>query len=173
MGDKGAMFMGARIIGRVYAITDKAASASPRLSSGLTQPDGLAFRDRLLFVFAINKVYRYDKIEDNLDKLPEPVELTKAYDLPDTIHHNWKYVAFGPDGKMYVQVGANCNICEINPGVHGQIRRYNADGTGMEIVARGVRNTVGFDWHPVTKELWFTDNGRDWAGNAGPRTSST
>ena len=67
-----------------------------------------------------------------------------------------------------MQVGANCNICEINPGIHGQIRRYNADGSGMEIVARGVRNTVGFDWHPVTKELWFTDNGRDWAGNAGP-----
>ena len=70
---------------------------------------------------------------------------------------------------MYVQVGSNCNICEINPGIHGQIRRYNADGTGMEIVARGVRNTVGFDWHPVTKELWFTDNGRDWAGNDGPQ----
>ena len=69
---------------------------------------------------------------------------------------------------MYVQVGSNCNICEINPGIHGQIRRYNADGTGMEIVARGIRNTVGFDWHPVTKELWFTDNGRDWAGNGGP-----
>ena len=67
-----------------------------------------------------------------------------------------------------MQVGANCNICEINPGIHGQIRRYNADGTGMEIVARGVRNTVGFDWHPVTKELWFTDNGRDWAGDDGP-----
>jgi glucose/arabinose dehydrogenase len=108
------------------------------------------------------------KIEDNLDKLPEPVELTQAYGLPDTVHHNWKYVAFGPDGKMYVQVGANCNICEINPGTHAQIRRYNADGTGMEIMARGVRNTVGFDWHPVTKELWFTDNGRDWAGDAGP-----
>jgi glucose/arabinose dehydrogenase len=68
---------------------------------------------------------------------------------------------------MYVQVGSNCNICEINPGIHGQIRRYNADGTGMEIVARGIRNTVGFDWHPVTGELWFTDNGRDWAGNDG------
>ena len=70
---------------------------------------------------------------------------------------------------MYVQVGANCNICEVNPGIHGQIRRYNADGTGMEIVARGVRNTVGFDWHPLTGELWFTDNGRDWAGNDGPQ----
>jgi glucose/arabinose dehydrogenase len=78
-------------------------------------------------------------------------------------------VAFGPDGKLYVQVGANCNICEVNPGTHGQIRRYNADGTGMEIVARGVRNTVGFDWHPETKELWFTDNGRDWAGDEGPQ----
>ena len=69
---------------------------------------------------------------------------------------------------MYVQVGSNCNICEVNPGTHGQIRRYNADGTGQEIVARGIRNTVGFDWHPVTKELYFSDNGRDWAGNAGP-----
>jgi glucose/arabinose dehydrogenase len=169
MGDKGTMFMGTRTIGRVYAITDKGGKREAKaIVQGLTQPNGLAFKDGSLYVFAINKVYRYDKIEDNLDKLPEPVELTKNYDLPDTIHHNWKYVAFGPDGKMYVQVGANCNICEINSGTHGQIRRYNADGTGMEIVARGVRNTVGFDWHPVTKELWFTDNGRDWAGNAGP-----
>ena len=169
-GDKGTMFMGSRIIGRVYAITDKGGKREAKvLIQGLTQPNGLAFKDGSLYVFAINKVYRYDKIEDNLDKLPEPVELTKNYDLPDTIHHNWKYVAFGPDGKMYVQVGSNCNICETNPGIHGQIRRYNADGTGMEIVARGVRNTVGFDWHPVTQELWFTDNGRDWAGNDGPQ----
>jgi glucose/arabinose dehydrogenase len=170
-GDKGTVFMGTRVIGRVYAITEKDGKRSAKvLIQGLTQPNGLAFKDGALYVFAINKVFRYDKIEDNLDKekLPDPVELTQAYNLPDTIHHNWKYVAFGPDGKMYVQVGANCNICEINPGTHGQIRRYNADGTGMEIVARGVRNTVGFDWHPVTKELWFTDNGRDWAGNAGP-----
>jgi glucose/arabinose dehydrogenase len=170
-GDKGTVFMGTRGIGRVYAITEKDGKRTAKvIIQGQTQPNGLAFKDGALYVFAINKVFRYDKIEDNLDKekLPDPVELTQAYDLPDTIHHNWKYVAFGPDGKMYVQVGANCNICEINPGTHGQIRRYNADGTGMEIVARGVRNTVGFDWHPVTKELWFTDNGRDWAGNAGP-----
>jgi len=171
MGDKGTMFMGTRVIGRVYALTEKDGKRTPKvIIQGLTQPNGLAFKDGALYVFAINKVFRYDNIEDNLDKekLPDPVDLTKAYDLPDTIHHNWKYVAFGPDGKMYVQVGSNCNICEINTGIHGQIRRYNADGTGMEIVARGVRNTVGFDWHPVTKELWFTDNGRDWAGNAGP-----
>ena len=171
MGDKGTMFMGTRTIGRVYAITDKGGKRESKvIIQGLTQPNGLAFKDGSLYVFAINKVFRYDNIESNLglEKLPDPVDLTKAYDLPDTIHHNWKYVAFGPDGKMYVQVGSNCNICETNPGIHGQIRRYNADGTGMEIVARGVRNTVGFDWHPVTKELWFTDNGRDWAGNAGP-----
>jgi glucose/arabinose dehydrogenase len=170
MGNKGTLFMGTRIIGRVYAITNKDGKREAKvLLQGLTQPNGLAFKDGSLYVFAINKVFRYDNIEDKLDNPGNPVELTEAYNLPDTVHHNWKYVDFGPDGKMYVQVGANCNICELNPGIHAQIRRYNADGTGMEIIARGVRNTVGFDWHPVTKELWFTDNGRDWAGDAGPQ----
>ena len=169
MGDKGTLFMGTRVIGRVYAITDKGGKREAKvLLQGLTQPNGLAFANGSLYVFAINRVFRYDNIEDHLDKAPEPVELTKNYNLPDTIHHNWKYVAIGPDGKMYVQVGSNCNICETNPGIHGQIRRYNLDGTGQEIVARGIRNTVGFDWHPVTHELWFNDNGRDWAGNGGP-----
>jgi glucose/arabinose dehydrogenase len=169
MGDKGTMFMGTRLIGRVYAITERGGKREAKvLLQGLTQPNGLAFKDGALYVFAINKVFRYDNIEDHLDNPGTPVELTAAYNLPDTVHHNWKYVAFGPDGKMYVQVGSNCNICETNPGIHGQIRRYNPDGTGQEIVARGIRNTVGFDWHPLTKELWFTDNGRDWAGNDGP-----
>jgi glucose/arabinose dehydrogenase len=170
MGTKGTMFMGTRTLGRVYAIVEKDGKREPKvLLQGLTQPNGLAFRDGSLYVFAINRVLRYDNIEDKLDNPGEPVELTEKYNLPDTIHHNWKYVAFGPDGKMYVQVGSNCNICEVNPGTHGQIRRYNADGSGQEIVARGIRNTVGFDWHPATKELWFTDNGRDWAGNDGPQ----
>jgi glucose/arabinose dehydrogenase len=169
-GDKGTIFMGTRLIGRVYAITEKDGKRDAKvLIQGLTQPNGLAFKDGSLYVFAINKVFRYDNIEDKLDNPGTPVELTDKFNLPPEIHHNWKYVAFGPDGKLYVQVGSNCNICEVNPGIHGQIRRYNADGSGMEIVARGVRNTVGFDWHPVTKELWFTDNGRDWAGNDGPQ----
>jgi glucose/arabinose dehydrogenase len=169
LGDKGTMFMGTRLIGRVYAITNKDGKREAKvLLQGLTQPNGLAFKNGSLYVLAINRVLRYDNIEDKLDNPGEPVELTDKFDLPSTVHHNWKYAAFGPDDKLYIQVGANCNICELNPGTHGQIRRYNADGTGMEIVARGVRNTVGFDWHPVTKELWFTDNGRDWAGNAGP-----
>ena len=169
-GDKGTIFMGSRIIGRVYAITDNGSKREVKvLLQGLTQPNGLAFRDGSLFVLAINRVLRYENIEDNLDKPGDPVELTKEFNLPPEIHHNWKYADFGPDGKLYIQVGANCNICEINPGIHGQIRRYNADGSGMEIVARGVRNTVGFHWHPATQELWFTDNGRDWAGDAGPQ----
>jgi glucose/arabinose dehydrogenase len=169
MGDKGTMFMGTRVIGRVYAITNKDGKREAKvLLQGLTQPSGLAFKDGALYVFAINRVLRYDNIEDKLDNPGSPVELTDKFNLPDTVHHNWKYVAFGPDGKLYVQVGANCNICELNPGIHAQIRRYNADGSDMEIVARGVRNTVGFDWHPTTGELWFSDNGRDWAGDAGP-----
>ncbi len=168
-GPKGTIFMGTRQLGRVYAITNKDGKREAKvLLQGLTQPNGLAIKDGALYVLAINRVFRYDNIEDKLDNPGAGVELTDKFNLPDTVHHNWKYADFGPDGKLYVQVGANCNICEINPGIHGQIRRYNADGTGMEIVARGIRNTVGFDWHPVTKELWFTDNGRDWAGNAGP-----
>lgn len=168
-GAKGTIFVGSRTIGRLYAVTQKDGKTETRtLAQGLTSPNGLAFRDGSLYVFAINKVFRYDNIEDNLDKLPEPVDLSAAFNLPSDAQHGWKYVAFGPDGKLYVPVGANCNICEVNPATHAHIRRYNADGSGMEIVARGVRNTVGFDWHPVTKEMWFTDNGRDWAGDNGP-----
>ena len=170
MGDKGTIFMGTRGLGRVYAITDKGGSREIKtVIQGLTQPNGLAFKDGSLYVFAIHRVLVYDGIEDNLDNPGTPKELTERFNLPPEIHHNWKYADFGPDGKLYIQVGANCNICEYNTGVHGMIRRYNADGSGMEIVARGVRNTVGFTWHPVTKELWFTDNGRDWAGNEGPQ----
>jgi glucose/arabinose dehydrogenase len=169
-GPKGTVFMGSRVIGRVYAITEKDGKREAKvLLQGLTQPNGLAMKDGALYVFAINKVFRFDNIEDKLDNPGAGEELTDRFGLPDTIHHNWKYVDFGPDGKLYVQVGANCNICELNPGTHGQIRRYNADGSGMEIIARGVRNTVGFDWHPQTKELWFTDNGRDWGGDDGPQ----
>lgn len=169
-GDKGTIFMGTRQLGRVYAVVDKGGTREVKvIAEGLVQPNGLAFRDGALYVFAIHQVFRYDGIEDKLDDPGAPADLTAAFDLPPEAHHNWKYADFGPDGRLYVQVGADCNICEVNPGVRGQIRAYNADGSGMEIVARGVRNTVGFDWHPVTGELWFTDNGRDWAGDAGPQ----
>jgi glucose/arabinose dehydrogenase len=110
-------------------------------------------------------VLRFDNIATNPNV--QPVDMTAAFNLPPEQHHNWKYVAFGPDGKLYVPFGAPCNIC-IPGQEYAQIRRYNADGSGMEVIARGVRNTVGFDWHPVTKELWFTDHGRDWMGDDGP-----
>ena len=112
-GPKGTIFMGTRQLGRVYAITNKDGKREVKtLLQGLTQPNGLAVKDGALYVLAINKVFRFDNIEDNLDKPGTGVELTDKFNLPDTIHHNWKYADFGPDGKLYIQVGANCNICE-------------------------------------------------------------
>ncbi|MCX7892281.1 MAG: PQQ-dependent sugar dehydrogenase, partial [Burkholderiales bacterium] len=108
-----------------------------------------------------DKVLRFDGIAKNPGVAP--VDMTAAFQLPKEQHHNWKYIRFGPDGKLYVPFGAPCNICELPTKEYAQIRRYNPDGSGME-----VRNTVGFDWHPVTKELWFTNHGRDWMGDDTP-----
>ena len=167
-GDKGTIFMGTRAIGRVYAVYERDGKKTVKVvAEKLVQPNGVLFHNGSLYVAAINKVLRYDNIEANLDAIPAPVDLTDAFKLPPDVHHNWKFLALGPDGKIYIPVGSPCNVCEVNPGLHGHIRRYNLDGSGMEIVARGVRNSVGFDFHPKTRELWFTDNGRDWAGENG------
>lgn len=164
----GTVFVGTRAIGRVYAVYEKDGKRTSKIVvDKLNQPNGVLVQNGSLYVAAINRVFRYDNIEANIENIPPPVDMTDAFKLPPDVHHNWKFLAYGPDKKIYFQVGAPCNVCEINPGVHGQIRRYNLDGTGMEIVARGVRNTVGFDFHPQTGELWFTDNGRDWAGETG------
>jgi glucose/arabinose dehydrogenase len=166
-GSKGTIWAGTRSIGRVYEIKDNGKERTHRiLAQKLTQPNGVAFQGGNLYVMAINRVFRYDGIEDNPGV--KPVEMTDAFKLPPQVHHNWKFIAFGPDSRLYVQVGSPCNICEPD-AEHGQIRRYVADGSNMEIVARGVRNTVGFDFHPKTGELWFTDNGRDWQGEDGPQ----
>lgn len=164
--DNGKLYVGTRGIGRVYEITDNGSQRSVRVVvDRLTQPAGVVTRGNTLYVFAIDKVLRFDDIATNPSAAP--VDMTAAFKLPPEPHHNWKYVAFGPDGKLYVPFGAPCNICL--PGEeYAQIRRYNADGSGMEVIARGVRNTVGFDWHPVTRELWFTDHGRDWMGDDTP-----
>jgi glucose/arabinose dehydrogenase len=170
-GDKGTIFQGTRTIGRVYATMDKDGKRTSRIiAEKLVQPNGVLFHNGSLYVVAIHRVFRYDNIEEELAKgnVPTPVDLTDTFKLPTDVHHNWKFIALGPDKKIYFQVGAPCNVCEINPGVHGQIRRYNLDGSDMEVVARGVRNTVGFDFHPKTGELWFTDNGRDWLGDDQP-----
>jgi glucose/arabinose dehydrogenase len=165
-GDKGKIYVGTRIIGRVYEITDHGDKRTVRvLVDKLVQPAGVAFQGGSLYVMAINKVLRYDGIEDNPNV--QPVDLTDKFNLPPEQHHNWKYIAFGPDKKLYVPFGAPCNICEP-PKEYAQLRRYNPDGSGMEVLATGIRNTQGFDWHPKTGEIWFTDHGRDWMGDAGP-----
>ncbi|HEX2115287.1 MAG TPA: PQQ-dependent sugar dehydrogenase [Alphaproteobacteria bacterium] len=168
LGDKGTVFVGTRTIGRVYAVFDSGGERKTQIiAQGLTQPNGVVFRNGALYVAAISRMLRYDGVEEKLSGGLQPVDLTTAFQLPPEPHHGWKFLAFGPDNKLYVPIGAPCNICEVSPA-HAQIRRYNADGSGMEVVARGVRNSVGFDFHPRTGELWFTDNGRDWAGEDGP-----
>src|SRR4029077_9915243 len=114
----------------------------------------------------IDKVLRFDGIEDKLDN-PQPTDVSEQFELPASTHHKWKFAAVGPDNKLYISIGSPCNICEINTGLHGLIRRQNLDGSNIEIVARGVRNSVGFNGHPQSKELWFTDNGCDWLGDNG------
>jgi glucose/arabinose dehydrogenase len=161
------VYVGTRVIGRVYEVTDAGDKRTVRVViDKLTQPAGVAFKDGALYVFAIDKVLKFDGIAGNPNAQPQ--DLTAKFDLPPEQHHNWKYIAFGPDNKLYVPFGAPCNICEP-PEQYAQIRRYNADGSGKEVIARGVRNSVGFDWHPKTKELWFTDHGRDWMGEEGPQ----
>jgi len=161
-GDKGTIFVSSLFVaGKIYAVVEKDGKRETKtILSGLELPTGIEFRDGSLYVATPKQITRYDKIEDNLDKPPEPVVV---YDkLPGDIPHGWKFLRFGPDGKLYVPIGAPCNICEPDLEKYAQIFRINADGSGREIVARGVRNTVGFDFHPKTKELWFTDNQRDW-----------
>ena len=165
-GDQGKVYVGTRALGRVYEITDEGGKRSVRVvAEKLTQPAGVAFSEGSLYVMAIDRVLRYDGIESNPGV--QPVDLTDKFSLPPEQHHNWKYIAFGPDKKLYVPFGAPCNICEP-PEQYAQIRRYNRDGSGMEVIARGVRNSVGFDFHPQTGELWFTDHGRDWMGDDAP-----
>jgi glucose/arabinose dehydrogenase len=165
-GDQGKIYLGTRGLGRVYEVTDTGTTRTSRVVvDKLTQPAGVEFRNGALYVMAIDKVLRFDGIESNPNVAP--VDITAAFQLPKEQHHNWKYIRFGPDGKLYVPFGAPCNIC-VPTSEYAQIRRYNADGSGMEVLATGVRNTVGFDFHPVTKELWFSNHGRDWMGDDAP-----
>ena len=158
----GTVFVGTKG-DKVYAITDKNNAVKVyKIADGLTSPNGVAFKDGHLFIGAISTIYRLDNIESNLANPPKPVVVYDKY--PSDEHHGLKFIAFGPDGKLYVPVGAPCNICDPKPP-YASITRINADGTGYEIFAGGIRNTVGFDWNPQTKEIWFTDNGRDNMGD--------
>jgi glucose/arabinose dehydrogenase len=165
LGERGTVFVGSRDAGKVYALEDangdRIADRVYVVDEGLNMPSGLEFRSGSLYVGAVNRILRYDDIENRLDDPPEASVVTAT--LPDKRHHGWKYLRFGPDGLLYVPVGAPCNICD-EPG-YAQIRRMRADGGEMEVYAEGIRNSVGLAFDPRTGELWFTDNGRDLLGD--------
>ena len=160
LGDKGTVFVGSRTVDKVYAIVNKDGKREVKIiATGLYRPNGVAFKDGTLYIAELSKISKIEKIEDNLDNPPKP---TVIYDnLPKDEAHGWKFIAIGPDNKLYVPVGQPGNNV-LHDKDHGQIRRINLDGSGAEVIALGVRNTVGFDWSPETKQLYFTDNGRDW-----------
>ena len=169
MGDDGTLFVGTRRANKLYAIPDAdgdfRADRVILLDTTLEVPNGVAFRNGALYVAEVNRMLRYPDIEQQLDNPPSPEVIYDDY--PTEFHHGWKYIAFGPDDKLYVPVGAPCNICDsatVDPR-YASITRMDPDGSNREIVANGVRNTVGFTWHPETGELWFTDNGRDMLGD--------
>src|SRR5215510_8044428 len=159
-GDKGTVFVGSRLVGNVYAITNKDGKRTVKtIASGLHRPNGVAFKNGTLYIAELSKVSKVEKAEDNLDS---PAKLTTIYDnLPKDEAHGWKFIAIGPDNKLYIPVGQPGNNV-LHDDAHGQIRRINLDGSGAEVFARGVRHSVGFDWHPETKQFYFSDNGRDW-----------
>ncbi len=165
-GDKGTLFVSSRVAGNVYAIVDRGATREVKtIAKGLQMPNGVAFKDGTLYIAEVSRISKMEGIEDRLDN---PPTMKTVYDtLPKDLPHGWKYLAFGPDGKLYFNIGAPCNIC-VPPDTHANISRINPDGSGFEYYAHGVRNSVGFDWHPVTKELYFTMHARDWLGEEVP-----
>lgn len=169
-GAKGTLFVGNREGNNVYAVVDEnqdgKADKIYSIGKDLHSPNGVAFKDGSLYVAEINRIIRFNDIESKLSDPGLPVVVTDKY--PDKSHHGWKYIAFGPDGKLYIPVGAPCNVCEEKNNLFASITRIDPDGSNMEIFAKGIRNSVGFDWHPQTKELWFTDNGRDNLGDDVP-----
>ena len=174
LGTENTLFVGSMRAGKVHAVKFDAAYRATQthlVAEGLQLPVGVAFRDGALYVSAVGRILRFDGIEKKLAQLPfsPPPPVTVRDDLPKETHHGWKFIAFGPDGKLYVPVGAPCNICEPDADRYANILRTDVGkGADWEVFARGVRNTVGFAWHPETREMWFTDNGRDRLGDDMP-----
>ena len=167
LAENGTVFVGSRSQGRVYALVDENGDGKKvavlTVASNLDTPNGVVFHNGSLYVAENSRILRYDNILENLNQPKTPVVV---YDmLPTERHHGWKFIGVGPDEKLYVPVGAPCNICASGDERFASIMRMNLDGSEAEIFASGVRNTVGFDWHPLSGELYFTDNGRDWLGD--------
>ncbi|MDE2155469.1 MAG: sorbosone dehydrogenase family protein [Xanthomonadaceae bacterium] len=169
LGTNGTVFVGSMEAGKVYALTDShhigRADRVRVIARGLRMPVGVAFRDGDLYISAVSRILVLRDIEQHLDHPPQPVVVTDGY--PEAAQHGWKFIAFGPDGKLYVPIGAPCNICDPGHG-YAKLTRINPDGSDRQDVAYGIRNTVGFAWQPGTGQLWFTDNGRDMMGDDKP-----
>ena len=169
-GSEGTLFVGSRGDGAVYAVLDRDGDQQAEevltLVTELNTPNGVAFRDGDLYVAETHRVWRYRDIESHLRSPPQPELILD--NLPKDRRHSWRFIAFGPEGWLYVPVGAPCNACRPADERYASMLRMRPDGTGLEVFARGIRNTVGFDWRPETEELWFTDNGRDWLGDDRP-----
>ncbi len=170
LSPSGTLYVSTRNEGNVYALKDLnndfKIDTVITILKGLTLPNGVAYRNGDLYIAEVNRILLINDIDSKFSPDLEYKVINDSY--PDKKHHGWKYIAFGPDDKLYVPVGAPCNICESDDEIFNTITRMNPDGSGKEIVQSGVRNSVGFDWHPVTKELYFTDNGRDWMDDETP-----
>jgi glucose/arabinose dehydrogenase len=170
LGPRGVVYVSTRRDNRVYAVVDHSghhkADKVYTVAQGLDTPNGIAYRNGSLYIAQVGRLLRLDGIDRRLANPPEPVVVTDA--LPKFEHHGWRYIRFGPDGWLYIPIGAPCNICKRDEPIFASIARMKPDGSALEVFASGVRNSVGFDWHPVTHELWFTDNGRDDLGNELP-----
>lgn len=170
VSDSGIVYVGTRKQGKVYALEDVDDDFKIdnvyEVATGLNSPNGVVWHDGTLYVAEISRIIKFENIDKNYKSSPD---YSVVYsDLPDDTHHGWKYIDIGPDNKLYVPIGAPCNICQTDGTPHASINRLNLDGSGFELVAKGIRNTVGFDWHPLTNVLYFTDNGRDWLGDDVP-----
>lgn len=167
LGDNGVVFVGTGAEGAVYAVQDSnndgVAERRYVIASHLTMPNGVAYKDNSLYVAEVNRIIRFDHIAQQLANPPEPVVVYDQF--PSEQHHGWKYLRFGPDNKLYTSIGAPCNICEPEQTIFSSLVRLNADGSRFEILARGIRSSVGFDWQPATNALFFSDNGRDYMGD--------
>ena len=170
LSPSGTLYVGTRSAGNVYALQDTDGDGKVNKQYLLLEkgnmPNGVAFKDGDLYIAEVNRILKISDVESKLDNPGTPEVIYDEY--PTEKHHGWKYIDFGPDGKLYVPVGAPCNICNSKEDIFNSITRINTDGSDMEIVQRGVRNTVGFTWHPITGHLWFTDNGRDMMGDDVP-----
>jgi len=167
LGDDSVVYVGSRNIGNVYALIPNENRTKAKkvviIASELDMPNGVAFHKGNLYVAEVGRIMRYDNISQRLNHPSKPKLVTDK--LPKKYHHGWRYIAFGPDDWLYISVGAPCNVCIRKDPRFATIMRMRADGSDMQMFAQGVRNTLGFDWQPVTRKLWFTDNGRDWLGD--------